>query len=82
MPEMAKMIEPVIMPVDRKRIGIVSMAPPTIELNIASTVVEDGFTLSASESLMIKCIYDKIDGLIIACIKENKKNIENCPTEH
>ncbi len=47
-PEMAKMMDPVIMPVDRKRIGIVSIAPPTIELNIARTVVDDGFILSAS----------------------------------
>jgi hypothetical protein len=69
MPEMARIIDPVIIPVDRKRIGIVSMAPPTMELNIASIVVDDGFTLSDYESLMLKCIYDKIDGLIIAPYK-------------
>jgi hypothetical protein len=60
-PEMAKMIDPVTMPLVLKRIGIVSIAPPTIELNIARTVVVEGFTLSAYRSLMIKCIYDKFD---------------------
>lgn len=67
-PEIARTIDAVIIPVDRKRIGIVSMAPPTILLNIASTVVDDGFTLSAYELLMI-FIYDRIDGLIIALYK-------------
>ena len=60
-PEMAKTIDPVTIPVDLKRIGIVSIAPPTIELNIARTVVVEVFTLSDSSSLMIKCIYDEID---------------------
>ena len=64
-PESAKMIEPVTIPVDLKSMGMVSIAPPTIELNIARTVVEEAFVLSAWNSLIIKCIYDQITTLII-----------------
>jgi hypothetical protein len=65
-PDSTKMIEPVTIPVDRKRIGIVSIAPPTIELNIARTVVEEGFDLSPYNSLIIiKCIYDQFTTKIL-----------------
>lgn len=44
-PDTMSTIEPVSIPLVLKRIGIVNMAPPTMELNIASTVVEEGLIL-------------------------------------
>jgi len=44
-PETMSTIEPVSIPLVLKSIGIVNMAPPTMELNIASTVVEEGLIL-------------------------------------
>lgn len=43
--------ELVTIPAVLKRMGMVSMAPPTIELNIARTVVLEGLTLSTCPSI-------------------------------
>lgn len=45
MPERIKTIDPVTMPVVLNRMGMVSIAPPTMELNIASTVVVEELIL-------------------------------------
>jgi hypothetical protein len=77
-PDSTRMIEPVTIPVDRKRMGMVSIAPPTIELNIARTVVEEGFDLSLYNSLIIKCIYDQFTTKILTNnIKETQSKTKN-----
>ena len=52
-PERAKIIEPVINPVDLKRMGMVRVAPPIIALKRPRTVVEEGFNRSAYKSLIL-----------------------------
>jgi hypothetical protein len=49
-PDITNTIVLVTMPAYRNKIGIVSIAPPTIELNIARTVVIEEFTLSTFTS--------------------------------
>lgn len=56
-PEMISMTELVIIPADLYRIGKVSIAPPTIELNMASTVVKDEFVLETSAIIKLSIFY-------------------------
>jgi hypothetical protein len=49
-PDISNTIVLVTMPAYRNKIGMVSIAPPTIELNIARTVVIEEFTLSTFSS--------------------------------
>ena len=51
-PESAKIMEPVINPVDLNRMGIVRVAPPIIALKRPRTVVEEGFKRYTYKSLI------------------------------